>query len=84
MSRSLKKMPFFCINSVFERLSTNLKINSFFKARSSTIIPSFVGFVFEINNGCNSLKIKILDMMVGKKLGEFVNTRKYIFSKKKC
>jgi ribosomal protein S19 len=74
MSRSLKKRPFFCVSLIFERLS-NFKINSFCKARSSIITPFFVGFVIEINTGRNFLKIKILDIMVGKKLGEFVNTR---------
>jgi len=53
-------------------------------SRSSTIIPSFVGKIFLIHNGKNYYKLKILDEMIGHKLGEFVPTRKtFTFKKQK-
>ena len=41
------------------------------KARSATILPSFVGLRFEIHNGKIYNSVKITEDMVGHKLGEF-------------
>merc|ERR1712000_98093 len=48
------------------------------KARSATILPSFVGLRFEIHNGKIYNSVKITEDMVGHKLGEFSQTRRGI------
>jgi ribosomal protein S19 len=47
------------------------------------ILPKFVGFSLKIYNGKTFTTIKIIDEMVGHKLGEFVTTRKQFSYKKK-
>ncbi|KAI8941384.1 hypothetical protein NX059_002607 [Plenodomus lindquistii] len=46
------------------------------QARSATILPTFVGFKFQIHNGKNYMDLTITEDMVGHKLGEFAPTRK--------
>jgi len=46
------------------------------QARSATILPNFVGLVFQIHNGKNYIDVAITEDMVGHKLGEFSPTRK--------
>ncbi|CCE33895.1 mitochondrial ribosomal small subunit component [Claviceps purpurea] len=46
------------------------------QARSATILPNFVGLVFEVHNGKDYHQITITEDMVGHKLGEFSPTRK--------
>ncbi|KAF8246906.1 mitochondrial ribosome small subunit component S19 [Wilcoxina mikolae CBS 423.85] len=46
------------------------------QARSCTIVPSFVGFRFQIHNGKSYQDVTITGDMVGHKLGEFAATRK--------
>ena len=41
------------------------------QARSATILPNFVGLVFQVHNGKIYYDIRITDNMVGHKLGEF-------------
>ncbi|KAI1916639.1 mitochondrial ribosomal small subunit component [Ophidiomyces ophidiicola] len=45
-------------------------------ARSATILPNFVGLRFAVHNGKSYVDLYITDQMVGRKLGEFVPTRK--------
>ena len=85
MSRAKWKGPY-----VDSKLLTTIDKNNdysielFTTARSSVIIPSFVGRTFNIHNGKVFLKIKVDERMLGKKLGEFVPTRKkFSFKKKK-
>ena len=53
-------------------------------SRSSEIIPGFVGKNFQVYNGKSFINLKIVEDMVGKKLGEFCFTRqKFSFKKKK-
>jgi len=47
-------------------------------SRRSTILPSFVGMTFEVYNGKNFIKFYVVSFMVGKKLGEFSLTRKFV------
>jgi small subunit ribosomal protein S19 len=77
MSRSLKKGPF-----IEERLlkklakaekSTVIKTWS----RASTIIPDMVGFTFGIHNGKEHIVVRVVEEMVGHRLGEFSPTRKF-------
>lgn len=44
-------------------------------SRRSTILPSFVGRIFEIHNGNRFVKVYITEAMIGHKLGEFSPTR---------
>ncbi|KAF2164926.1 hypothetical protein M409DRAFT_24828 [Zasmidium cellare ATCC 36951] len=46
------------------------------QARSATILPNFVGLVFQVHNGKIYNDIRITEDMVGHKLGEFSATRK--------
>lgn len=44
-------------------------------SRASTIIPEFVGFVFDVYNGKAFIRVNVTEDMVGHKLGEFSPTR---------
>ena len=78
MSRSLKKGPY-----VDEKLLTKVvklqetgshePIKTW--ARSSTIVPEFVGYTFMVHNGKIFNKVFVTEDMVGHKLGEFSPTR---------
>jgi small subunit ribosomal protein S19 len=52
-------------------------------SKNSVILPKFVGFSLKAYNGKTFTTIKIIDEMVGHKLGEFVTTRKQFSYKKK-
>jgi small subunit ribosomal protein S19 len=83
LSRSLKKGPFLSANLVIRRLLPSaFKTNNVAKSRYSTVLPDFVGDIFQIHTGRSFLQVKVLDVMVGKKFGEFVSTRKLFLSKK--
>ncbi|KXS09288.1 ribosomal protein S19/S15, partial [Gonapodya prolifera JEL478] len=45
-------------------------------ARSGTVLPSYVGKTFAIHNGKQFVPVTVGEGMVGRKLGEFVRTRK--------
>ncbi len=47
-------------------------------SRDSTITPDMIGMVFEVHNGKQFVKVKIVEDMVGHRLGEFAPTRKFI------
>lgn len=47
-------------------------------SRDSTITPEMIGLVFEVHNGKNFTKVKVIEDMVGHRLGEFSLTRKFI------
>ncbi|BAE60101.1 unnamed protein product [Aspergillus oryzae RIB40] len=44
--------------------------------RGATILPNFVGLRFSVHNGKNYQDVLITEEMVGRKLGEYVATRK--------
>ncbi|KAK4617657.1 37S ribosomal protein S19, mitochondrial [Fulvia fulva] len=46
------------------------------QARSATILPNFVGLIFQVYNGKVYNDVRITEDMVGHKLGEFSATRK--------
>jgi small subunit ribosomal protein S19 len=46
-------------------------------ARSSTIVPEFVGHTFLVHNGRAHLRVFVTEDMVGHKLGEFAPTRSF-------
>ena len=80
MSRSVWKGPFvedYLIKKV-QKLSndnTNTPIKTW--SRKSTIIPIFVGRIFEVYNGKKFIPVSITEDMVGRKLGEFAPTRTF-------
>jgi small subunit ribosomal protein S19 len=85
MGRSLKKGPF-----VDKKLLKKvMKVKSLPReewdkhpirtySRASTITPEMIGLVFEVHNGKQFVKVKVIDDMVGHRLGEFAPTRKFI------
>lgn len=46
------------------------------QARSATILPNFLGLRFAVHNGKTYENVFITEEMIGRKLGEFVMTRK--------
>ncbi len=46
--------------------------------RDADIIPEMVGMVFEVHNGKQFIRVKVIEDMVGHKLGEFAPTRRFI------
>mgnify|MGYP000950050297 FL=1 len=80
MTRSLKKSPFVA----YHLLKKINKMNELDKkdtittwSRSSTILPSMIGFTIAVYNGKQHVPIFISDQLVGHKLGEFVSTRTF-------
>lgn len=79
MSRSIKKGPY-----VNERILAKL---SQLKAgdrrviktwdRACTITPAMVGFTIGVHNGRTHVPVTIVENMVGHRLGEFSQTRKF-------
>ena len=52
-------------------------------SKNSIILPNFVELSLRVYNGKTFTILKIIDEMVGHKLGEFVSTRKQFSYKKK-
>jgi small subunit ribosomal protein S19 len=81
MPRSLKKGPFVAyhllkkINKMNKTGGKKDTITTW--SRSSTILPSMVGFTIAVYNGKQHIPIFISDQFVGHKLGEFVSTRTF-------
>ena len=71
MSRSKWKGPY------LKNLSFNLM------SRNSTIVPSLLNSVVKVHNGKEIYDLEITEEMFGHKLGEFCNTRKKHYYKKK-
>ena len=46
-------------------------------SRRSTIYPEFVGHTFAVHNGKEFIPVYVTEEMVGHKLGEFSQTRKF-------
>ena len=80
MSRSLKKGPF-VDPKLLEKIS-GLKAGSktVIKtwSRRSSVSPEMVGFTFGVHNGKDFIPVSVTEDMVGHKLGEFSQTRKFV------
>ncbi|HBK34846.1 MAG: Ribosomal protein S19 [Candidatus Uhrbacteria bacterium GW2011_GWE2_40_58] len=80
MARSLKKGPY--LDPKLMKKVGKLKAGdrTVIKtwARSSTITPEMVGFTFAVHNGRNFIQVRVVENMVGHKLGEFSPTRKFV------
>lgn len=80
MARSLKKGPYVhpSILKHIGRVSPGSKTIIKTWSRSSMITPEMVGYVFGVHNGKNFVEVKIMEDMVGHRLGEFSPTRKFV------
>ena len=80
MARSLKKGPF-VDESLYRKVERQNQQNKRTPiktwARSSTIVPEFVGHTFQVHNGRTFLEVFVTEDMVGHKLGEFSPTRTF-------
>ena len=47
-------------------------------SRACVISPEMVGFTFLVHNGKDFIEVKVVEEMVGHRLGEFSPTRKFI------
>ncbi|PIX62593.1 30S ribosomal protein S19 [Candidatus Uhrbacteria bacterium CG_4_9_14_0_2_um_filter_41_50] len=79
MARSLKKGPF-VDQSLQKKIDNSQPRGKAIKtwSRSSTITPQMVGYWFSVHNGRSFVDVKVVENMVGHKLGEFAPTRKFI------
>ena len=80
MARSIKKGAF-VDDSIMKKIN---KLNEENKksvvktwSRRSTIYPEFVGHTIAVHNGKDFIPVYITEEMVGHKLGEFSQTRKF-------
>ncbi|NQV89656.1 MAG: 30S ribosomal protein S19 [Parcubacteria group bacterium] len=80
MSRSLKKGPYVhpkLLKKIAARKpGEGAPIKTW--ARASTITPEMVGFTFAVHNGGDFISVRVVENMVGHKLGEFSPTRKFV------
>ena len=86
MTRSIWKGPFIAPCFFRQKYKSRTDIGSQVlevRARSSTIMPQFVGRKFQVHNGQKFLTVQILEEMVGHKFGEFAFTKKKPVHKKK-
>ena len=80
MARSLKKGPFVdasLLKKVEKMNEENKKTVIKTWSRISTIFPAFVGHTIAVHNGKEFIPVYITEEMVGHKLGEFSQTRKF-------
>lgn len=78
MSRSSKKGPFVdprLLKKVQSQKESGKKISIKTWARACQIPPEFVGHTFLVHNGKNHIEVRVTELMVGHRLGEFAPTR---------
>ncbi len=80
MSRSSKKGPYVDAKLAIKvgklRAGDKTVIKTW--ARASTITPEMVGFTIGVHNGRDHIPVRVVENMVGHKLGEFSLTRKFV------
>ena len=80
MSRSVKKGPYVdqkLLKKMQRMVQSGQKKVIRTWARSSTIVPEFVGYTISVHNGRQFVPTYITEDMVGHKLGEFSPTRTF-------
>ena len=80
MSRSVWKGPFvdnYVIKKVRKSKQTKSKVPIKIRSRRSTIVPMFVGYVFQVYNGKKYIPVSVTEEMVGDKFGCYSPTRTY-------
>lgn len=80
MTRSIKKGPYVhpSILKHMSRVAQGSKAVIKTWSRDSTITPEMVGYTFGVHNGKNFIEVRVMEDMVGHRLGEFSPTRKFI------
>jgi len=80
MSRSLKKGPFTDPKLLAKVKKAGQGSKTVIKtwSRASTITPEMVGLTFGVHNGKAFINVLVIENMVGHKLGEFSQTRKFL------
>lgn len=80
MSRSLKKGPYVDEKLLKKVLKLKAGDKTVIKtwARASSITPEMVGFTIGVHNGKDFVPVRVVENMVGHKLGEFSPTRKFV------
>ncbi|HBR80486.1 MAG: Ribosomal protein S19 [Candidatus Uhrbacteria bacterium GW2011_GWE2_45_35] len=80
MSRSSKKGPYIDAKLLakVQKLGPGSRTVIKTWARSSTITPEMVGLTIAVHNGKDHIPVRIVEEMVGHKLGEFSPTRKFV------
>lgn len=78
MSRSLKKGPY--VDQKLLKKISQVKPGNLIKtwSRDSEISPEMIGHAFGVYNGKEFIEVKVVEDMVGHRLGEFSPTRKFI------
>lgn len=80
MTRSLKKGPYLdpkLLKKISQiKIEDNVAIKTW--SRDSQISPEMVGYTFGVHNGKDFIPVKIVEEMVGHRLGEFSPTRKFL------
>lgn len=76
MARSIWKPQYVDYNLVNNILKNKNRMIIRTMSRSSTILQSYIGLLFEVYTGKSYTKVYIEEKMVGHKLGEFAFTRK--------
>lgn len=77
MARSLKKGPFVeeSLLIKIQKAAKGEKIKTW--SRKSVVIPDMVGFVIAVHNGKTHIDVRIVEEMVGHRLGEFAPSRTF-------
>lgn len=80
MSRSLKKGPYVDEKLLKKVMQLKAGDKTVIKtwARSCSITPEMVGFTLGVHNGKDFVPVRVVENMVGHKLGEFSPTRKFV------
>ena len=80
MSRSTKKGPYVdekLLKKVMALKPGDKKVIKTW-ARACSITPEMVGFTIAVHNGKDFIQVRVVENMVGHKLGEFSPTRKFV------
>ncbi len=80
MSRSTKKGPFVDPKLLKKVMALKPGDKTVIKtwSRACSITPEMVGFTLGVHNGKDFIQVRVVENMVGHKLGEFSLTRKFV------
>ena len=82
--RSAWKGPFIDYDFLVKSLKASSKKPIETRSRNSVILPYLVGKTLKVYNGKKYVSFKVVEDMVGLKIGEFVLTRlRHVYKKKK-
>ena len=80
MTRSSKKGPYVderVLKKIEGKKSTETGVIKTW-SRACVVHPDMVGFAFGVHNGKDFIEVRISEEMVGHRLGEFSQTRKFV------